>query len=112
MTYIIQDKQTFKAIQAVFQQCARQKKTTSAEHIFYNIIRGKPLTHGFTCVTNANKLKHGMKPYHGYDAAKSMLRWHIGHFKNWSAHWGENILTKYKDLITDEQLAQINEVLK
>lgn len=113
MTYIIQDKETFKNIQVIFRQGAHARNVSSAEHLFYNIIRGKPVTHGFTPVTNTNKLKHGMYPDHGYNQARNEFRWHIQYVnKGWGAAWGVNMFSKYKDLITEDQWKLILETVK
>lgn len=47
---------------------------TSAHHVLYNILRGKPFHYGFTMISNANKLRNGTSPQLGLEQAVHQLQ--------------------------------------
>jgi len=47
---------------------------TSAHHVLYNILRGKPFHYGFTMISNANKLRNGTSPQLGLEQAVRELK--------------------------------------
>lgn len=114
-TFIIQDKEQFKTIQARFQERSRNKLATAVDHVFYNIIRGKDLKHGFTPLTNENKLKNSYNnyPWANFTHAKAMVKY--GARPPYTSG-GKLILSDirqhydFDNLITVEQWARIEEV--
>ena len=109
-TFIIQDKQQFKKIQAIFKELSRSKQATAVDHVFYNIVRGKPTNLGFTPITNENKLRsnYSNRPMWRFEQACSMVRVDATPSKYHSSHLRET----FGEFITEEQWAKIVEVLK
>jgi hypothetical protein len=109
-TFIIQDKEQFKKIQACFKELSRSKQATAADHVFYNIVRGKPIDRGFTPITNENKLRSNYvnRPMWAFEQAKSMVNFQSKPSKYHVSHLRE----VFGEFITEEQWAQIAEVSK
>lgn len=108
-TFIIQDKEQFKKIQAIFKELSRSKQATAVDHVFYNIVRGKPLDHGFTPITNENKLRSTVNnPLWAFDRAKSSVNFGA----KVSKYHVSDLRKLYGEFITEEQWAQIAEVSK
>ncbi|TFH10165.1 MAG: hypothetical protein E4H14_03055 [Candidatus Thorarchaeota archaeon] len=76
-SFIIQDKEQFKTIQARFQERSRKKLATAVDHVFYNIVRGRDMKHGFTPLTNENKLKNSYnnQPWANFTYARCQVGW-------------------------------------
>ena len=109
-TFIIQDKQQFKKIQARFKELSRSKQATAVDHVFYNIVRGKPLDRGFTPITNENKLRssYNNRPLWAFEQAKSAVNFGATPSKYHVSHLRE----VFGEFITEEQWAKIVEVSK
>jgi len=109
-TFIIQDKQQFKKIQAIFKELSRSKQATADDHVFYNIVRGKPIDRGFTPITNANKLRSTVNntPLWAFERAKSSVNFGA----KISKYHVSSLRKLYGEFITEEQWAQIAEVSK
>ncbi len=90
---------------------------TGAHHILYNILRGRSYDKGFTPITNANKLKHGMHINEGLYNAMYYLEnvWTSATQivnGNTLSDWRANELTKFIEpfgnTVTIEMLADLD----
>jgi len=68
MTFIF-EKPQFQTAQANYKSYARARSNSASDMILYNAIRGKALDHGFTPITNQNKLANGAQPMGSYHQA-------------------------------------------
>lgn len=71
--YIL-SKDQFIVFQTAFKRLAQAKEITAEDMVLYNILRNKPIDHGFTPITNKTKLFNGMQPRLGFTQAKNELR--------------------------------------
>lgn len=77
MTYPT-SKEQFEFFQTQFRAKSHAKATTAADHIIYNLMRGKPLHTGFTPITNAGKLNaHNNQPDFAYHTAVQEAKWKL-----------------------------------
>jgi hypothetical protein len=75
MEHII-SKEQFKHFQQQFRAKAQAKQLTAADHILYNLVRGKPLSHGFTPLTNPGRLQACQNnPMYHYEQAIKAAEW-------------------------------------
>jgi len=74
-TKYFETKEQFIAFRNAWAKAAQAGKITAAHMVMYNAIRGKDLDHGFTPVTNHNKLNNGTRLNHGFvDAVNEYMR--------------------------------------
>lgn len=65
----------FHSFRTSFRRLANERALKSTDILIYNIIRGLPLTRGFSEVTNETKLAHGAQPMQAFKHAKQSLAW-------------------------------------
>ena len=73
MTYTLSEilsPSQFATYRATFKQRASDKTLSPIDMLIYNMIRGLPLSRGFTAITNPNKLANGADPWAAFKSAK------------------------------------------
>lgn len=74
----------------------------AVHHIIYNIVRDKPLNHGFVPITNEQKLQSfANNPDYAFDKAKYLFK----HFQQ-DKHWDDYIMAPFGDTISKRKLKE------
>lgn len=73
MEFII-SKEEYLKVKAAWANIANRN---SADHIFYNALRGHDLKRGFAATTSDRKLSNGKREWAGFETAKSDALWRI-----------------------------------
>lgn len=60
---------------AAWKMHVKTQKPTAAQHLLFNLLRGKPPQHGFTPITNPVKLQNGQHAFQGLRCASNNLSW-------------------------------------
>ena len=100
------------AFRKAWAKVAQDKKLTATHMVLYNIIRGKEVTHGFTPVTNTNKLSNGMsfngkivEAIHYWKTLKTMTVYY--NEADYYRSFVDRFLSGFEDVLTVEDLSQI-----
>lgn len=73
MEFII-SKEEYLKVKAAWTKIANRN---SADHIFYNALRGHDLKRGFAPTTSNIKMSNGKREWHGFETAKGNALWRI-----------------------------------
>lgn len=107
---IFETKEQYLTFRAAWAKAAQAKKLTAAHMVLFNLARGKPIHHGFTPVTNKNKLLNGTRINHGLYAACVTLRSQLEKAKR-IVNKDTQSLTYGKIDITDSLLFWVNQLV-
>jgi hypothetical protein len=61
-TCLFSTREEYLNFKAAWAKLAKEKKISSSMILFYNIVRGKEVSRGFTDIRNPNKLANGARP--------------------------------------------------
>lgn len=106
-------KEQFIAFRNAWAKAAQAGKITAAHMLMYNAIRGKDIYHGFTPVTNKNKLGNGMPLNQGLRAAhehyRTVLRMAAMYAdRDWGKSWVDNFIEPFEGALTADDLQRID----
>lgn len=103
MTNIFETKEQYLAFRNKWAELAQAKKLTAADMMFYNIVRGKDLQHGFTPITRPSKFTGIGKFNNGAVNAY----FHISHLWTSSDTNKKYFLSRFDGTITVEDINKI-----
>ena len=88
MTTFFETKEQFLTFRKAWAAASQAGTLQREHHLLYNIIRSKPITNGFTPITNTNKLQNGAYINHGL---------YLGHLVLFSARQHARNIVKYRE---------------
>ena len=105
MTSFILSKEQFQQFQINFRRESNAGCLSAADMILYNLLRGRDLSRGFTCITNLTKLAHGMDSWLGFKQAIRALKYELNGSVNLRRRFGNMAIQQIIDVLNKTAIA-------
>lgn len=104
-------KEAYLAFKKQWAKLAQEKKISSRDILFYNIVRGKKMRNGFTPITKEVKLNNGAKPEQAFEWATYSLRYLLKPPHKYAQESLNKFIESFEGTIDAQFIARLDEFL-